>query len=1668
MAAIYDELGNVIGDDGEPSPDQMRYALARAKSRDYTAPIKAAIENMPGSAFVQGVMPIVNFPAQILGSALYGAGKQVVSPETADFNKDTSEAMRATYYTPPSKGGKDYQEALMRAIEVSKLPPYLGHMPPMRVSPSDVRVMGKRAIETGREIAAIPEDFSMAKQGLVRQNYKNEPTYGARLQGTADDIGDALARIEARKSEYATPMPGSVQVFSDMVPDSKMYAVRPTGSQGQVLREVPTEFNPTYNVANEANLTLDLENILQRSKPTKDLEIRTREQPFTNFIPDNFNKSANDLFKDFITPRLQAEFPGLENESLLRAARVKYGDGLNNWMKSQLEDFSNTPEAQAYNVAAMSTVENDPERFSDRLDSLKDVLVVPPSVKLAGMQAADSWVMRNLQNYFVEHVGTESDPGLKEIIETGKSNLIPLEQLEEYADDNARTATSFRNRVGMPTEGVTRPMLVESRTELQQIEAQLQDLQTQFNDLVTANPGVQPAQIPGIKELYKEKQKLTKVKDKVAERATNLEKAILYEDYMDANVRPIQERSFVEDLQPINAQRFPMIPTNKEYMYQMNVPDPVTQLGKDVVSELELGLLTPEAAKSMSVPTAAKMRAELIAKREQTSEKLAQQNIEQLKSYIIEETKSLPQDGKYGKGVVVKFDSSLSKDQIQKAMSSETEWMDHCIGRAGSPEKQVLSRKAKAVGKDNVSSDDKYVGYVPMLASHKPGRVVPKGSSGTSTTWMSDFLTGDGEGRSFRDDATGVPFATMKVKKLSTGPNAGKYSIGEFFGYKDSTVDGPWYEGKEGPYSLEEKNEYRQVIVDWANDHADQLAPTTNDSRRLIKFANIYDMQSPDHRGSLTALLGLPDDELGPIVDQIGKRFVTADQAKAVKKSMEVAPTTELGALKATKKDIERTLRHGGLDDEEEMVLRGQVRDLEDEIRQLEENANSTMLAAVDGAFVEYNSWLVDRHPTIQSRLDQLNDDISEINTGRLTANQFGLNEQEFDEFVRALGREQRNLINQRNAQTAQQVPANQPQEIAPLTEVLDMEMNRIRDNYGEEMHDEVDRILTAINDNYDLEGDTPLFIERIRQRAGVARIGENNAILGDALEHAADLLVATERNNIAVRRANNQAPQQIQAEPTAIQRVTLQAAQNEAFGTLEPALNQDARNIVDLIALQNPTELNVIGTNVMTEAVRIANGSSFRHLAPEDRSALSNALNDFAQEIAPTQAPALRAQRVENMALIDMTPADFVELQGNIVQNLINQYPEGRQIQALIDDLERGEYDELPAVIREEMDENQADSFVTQIIGELEQYRDALPAERNEDMQNMPITEAYQAFVDEIASAMDEGSFDPNNYSNEDLAQMILDDQVGGEIGNLTPESRERLAREVREFGVDPYHEPETQRQYTNATQAFNGLLEANNNFMLPTPEEGLNTLRAVPQLLNRENLREHFGTTRLSQRQRQELEQHVNRLIYQRTENILPPPEGHKRGGLIKKNSGGKVEPTSPSPSVNDKSKPVEPVKKINNPDAPEFKDIFNRERAIRGGTQSGSGGADLKQLMNPRAYADGGSALESYEAAKRRRDLEKYERLIQQPPPNYDDGAGMLFNRMGRALDLAHPNAGHRKGYADDYTREHMERLRQEDIVRRGTPMIANGGSIQSSKNRLLSPNTDEMRYALMKGK
>jgi hypothetical protein len=68
----------------------------------------------------------------------------------------------------------------------------------------------------------------------------------------------------------------------------------------------------------------------------------------------------------------------------------------------------------------------------------------------------------------------------------------------------------------------------------------------------------------------------------------------------------------------------------------------------------------------------------------------------------------------------------------------------------------------------------------------------------------------------------------------------------------------------------------------------------------------------------------------------------------------------------------------------------------------------------------------------------------------------------------------------------------------------------------------------------------------------------------------------------------------------------------------------------------------------------------------------------------------------------------------------LIAQYPEPRQIQSLINDLERGSYDELPTALLN-ADEMVIDETISQIIEQLDQYRDQVTA----NQRNAPRIEA-------------------------------------------------------------------------------------------------------------------------------------------------------------------------------------------------------------------------------------------------------------------------------------------------------------------------------------------------------
>ena len=1319
MTAIYDHLGNYIGDDSNPefpttSVDQMRYELSMMPTRPGGSDVPYTMQELR-SMPVPPRQPepprpystatnVAQAVADRLGlSAIPQAALGMVSGFPAAIAKELGyeDLANRLQYTPTSRAGTELLEAAAAAPEAITgshmgLGPLAEYWVPKSgfglqsrslITPDDVRVLGGRAIERGREVAAIPEDFRNAQAGLQRESVLGGPTYGARLQDITEGLGDYLARQEAMRYSYEPT--GSVQVFGNMVPETNLYAVRPSGTANQVFREVPTALNPRFNVTGESRLTGDLAEILDREEPTKNIEVGTRVQPFTNFVPNNFDKSANDLFREFIVPKMAEEFPGLQNDDLLRAASIKYGNGLQDWMKGKLEEFSQLPEVKAYNKAAIDTIEND-YTIDNPTDTLRDVLIVPPSVKLAGAQAAENWVMQNLQNYFAEYVGTEADPILQEVAKTGKT-IVPLDELQHFSDTNRNTAQSYRRRAGLPIGGTMKPKLTNSIIEEGEVNQRLEQIQTEFNALVAANPGTRPADIPGVKELYKEQRTLTKVKDKLVEQTENLRKAMLYEDYIDANVRPISEKALIEEINPSELQRFPMVPTNKELMYQAYVPKAFAELGKEIINKLEAGLITPEAAKNLSVPTAARMKAEMMIKKDQLAKEAAKLDTELLKSYIIQETQTLPQDGKYDKGVVVKFDDSLTEAQMERALSSECEFMDHCIGRGGTPDDRVLSRKARALGPSNVGSDDKYTGYIPMIAAHRPGRVVPKGSSGTATSYMTEFLQGKSEGRSFRDEATGVPFATMKLFRDDNG----MYRMGEFYGYKDRAVDGPWYEGREGGYTLDEKREYRQVIADWANDHSDQLKPVRND--HLYQHAKVYDAKSDEHKGVLAHVLGIRENELGPIVEYVGKRFITEDEAKAAKTAIKEAPTSEIEALRETRNDVERALRNGNfMDDEEEAVLRGQLADLNDEIRALEQRGRALTTPAAQMPQVQgYMSWLNDRYPNVQDRINQIDRDLSDITAGVVQASQHGLeNMLQTSAFINALSDERHRLA----------IEEFEPTQTYDLDTELFGAVNSMRENYDDTIGQIAEGVINDVTTRVGSINDNPQrWIDTLRQDM------QNYANrTRQALEDVLEMMEG-------------------------------------AYNSRQPAetLNEQTRALANDIVPAN---------------------AAFRNQAVEDIGiAIRDQLMPTITEYNPT-IPRDREALQRELTVYQTQPLDR-DLGGRLEEYIQNNTARENDIRERI-----------------------ADFMINEIETRLGN-RAAVPVQQVEGPTDL--ASAYQAFLDEVSSGMEEGSFDPGLYTNDELAQLVLDNQIGGDVGNIQSQAlRRRLAEEVRQYGVDAYHE--------------------------------------------------------------------------------------------------------------------------------------------------------------------------------------------------------------------------------------------------------------------------------------
>ena len=171
---------------------------------------------------VKAVAPVAQVPLSLLSSfpaALsYGYVPPGSSPEVYQQAQARSNALR---YQPDNEYSQQILGDIGSAFEAAKIPPYIGHMPPARLSPSDVQVMGARGINAARELKAVPQDFVNAQSGLKRTGLTGEPTYGVKLQQMADELGDYAARQQSRGRPTV-----SLMGAENLMPETKMNIVK--------------------------------------------------------------------------------------------------------------------------------------------------------------------------------------------------------------------------------------------------------------------------------------------------------------------------------------------------------------------------------------------------------------------------------------------------------------------------------------------------------------------------------------------------------------------------------------------------------------------------------------------------------------------------------------------------------------------------------------------------------------------------------------------------------------------------------------------------------------------------------------------------------------------------------------------------------------------------------------------------------------------------------------------------------------------------------------------------------------------------------------------------------------------------------------------------------------------------------------------------------------------------------------------------------------------------------------------------------------------------------------------------------------------------------------------------------------------------------------------------
>ena len=815
------------------------------------------------------------------------------------------------YQAPTTQLGKEFETDLTKAMDASKIPPVwpMALNQPIRppLTPNDVRVMGAEATRMGRQVRDIPTDFANAQSGMQRIDpITGQPTYGAKLPGAANSIGDFVQRQQEAGRPLMSGIPGMAENI--IIPDTNLYAVRKPGGF------MPSADLPPTAVPIRTALA-GADSIVNKIKPLRDEPTVDR---INSLYIDKILRSTNtpeDIdsmptqYEYFKRGKMQEEFPTLDMGTAIQAHEARYATAEASAQKERemLNAFIESDAGRQYGLPTM-------EEFATRL------------------KAANQWVEGPFFKDMFKYAGTAESPQLKQAMK-GLTYEDPKDLLHYNLDQqDLKRVQAARQKAGFSPEGEVAPLLTAAEDKLKTIQDKMDRLRRDQSELraLGHEQGVDPAQVPGWDRVTSAINALQDPMIKAKKEVSNLQIGKAYEALSDNMVRSAPAQAVFNALPGRFQQFFPQLEelarTNPQQQVHTIDFDSaeyarVPEMGRQYVNDILTGKIPVNQISRTPIDVYV---ANIAKKRQIVEAEAAKQLQDQIKPYVEvlqDRIKDIPPNLSFSRSKVLEVGKPLQKstpeeaNQIRRDMSAETLVLDHCMAEVGGPDRDMVRTNPFVPENDSRSRDDRrYLPAVDILTgqTNRPGA--------DDTTFVKGAINGTRNYALFRDSDTGLPVASVEFVEAQP-MNDGRVSwrIGFTSGFKND------------PFNDAYKNDIR--------DYLNQRTDTIRDAGGSLVQGGVYDQNALSTHFYTDAHTTQKEWKL---YSEGLPRFITANDAKeAIRagKALQDQQVSELQMLQDSRADVMEELRRvqTGAPDEDAHYL-----DLMDQLRDIDARLAST------------------------------------------------------------------------------------------------------------------------------------------------------------------------------------------------------------------------------------------------------------------------------------------------------------------------------------------------------------------------------------------------------------------------------------------------------------------------------------------------------------------------------------------------------------------------------------------------------------------------------------------------------------------------------------------------------------------------------------------------------